>query len=144
MPNQGPFDLWNATRASSLANRIERGLHVMPQDLIAILEGDPDCVQDPLLRSLLVKALRGELRKPKGRPALGSSREILIWCAERWVKEETEVVREEIRVGKLKRTRGSESPSQIAHDRVAAWLPGNFSGLSLRNQISRQKRFGKR
>ncbi len=144
MANETPFDLWDPARGSSLANRIEHGLDVMPADLITILEGDPDSVPDPLLRGLLVRALRGELRNPAGRPSTSRVRRLIIACAEYWVSDETKEVRAEISTGKLKRTRGDASPKQIAADRIAGLVPGNISGRTLLNEISSLKKPEKR
>lgn len=144
MANETPFDLWDPARGSSLANRIEHGLHVMPVDLIMILEGDPDSVPDPLLRGLLVAALRGELRRPAGRPSMSQVRRLIISCAEHWISHEAEVVREDIRTGRLKHTRGDASPKQIAADRIAGLVPGNISGRTLLNEISSLKKPEKR
>lgn len=139
MPNNSPFALWDPARASSLSNRIAHGLNVMPDDLIAILEGDPGCVPDPLLREMLLKDLRRKLRAPKGRRPISHVRKMLIQAAKQWVKADAQALREEIAAGKRKRTRGDDSPTKMAADAIAGWLPGNTSGRTLLNQISDQK-----
>lgn len=139
MPNNSPFELWDPARGSSLANRIAYGLNVMPSDLIAILEGDPCCVPDPLLREMLLKDLRRKLRMPRGRRPTNPARKMLIQAAKQWVKADAQALRQEIAAGKRKRTRGDDSPTKMAADAIAAWLPGNISGRTLLNDISAQK-----
>lgn len=139
MPNNSPFDLWDPARGSSLANRIAHGLNVMPDDLIAILESDPSCVPDPLLREMLLKDLRRKLHARRGRRPTNPARKMLIQAAKQWVKADAQALREEIAAGTRKRTRGDDSPTKMAADAIAGWLPGNISGRTLLNQISAHK-----
>lgn len=128
---------WDPTQPGSLKPRPNDDRVILPEDLVLILESTPGCVPDAILREYLLRALRGELSRPPGRPRSALSR-MQCQAAEIWIKQTAEWVREEIKTGELKRTRGDRGAAEIAANRVGRMF--GITGLNLRNQISAMKK----
>lgn len=137
MHPSSPWAQWDPIQPGSLKPRRNDKRIPLPEDLVLILENTPECVPDPLLREYLLRALRGELRRPRGRQA---SKLCLFQClvADILIEMEVEAVRGEITSGELRRGRGDLEPKAIAADRVVKRF-GNFTGRHLLNQISNMK-----
>lgn len=68
MHPSSPWSEWDPTQPGSLTQRPNDQRVILPDDLVVILENTPECVPDPTLREYLLRALRGELHRLKGRP----------------------------------------------------------------------------
>lgn len=62
-----PFHNYDPSSAGWLRSRKEQGLDILNEDLVKIIQANPDVVSDPLLRDLLVEGLRGQLHAKRGR-----------------------------------------------------------------------------
>lgn len=129
-----PWAEWDPTQPGSLTPRANDQRVILPEDLVLILENTPDCVPNAMLREYLLRALRGELRKPKGRPVSKLSHTMLR-VAELWIELEAEDIRAERAANTTKRMRGDPEPMKLAADRVAPRF-GNITGAHLLNEIS--------
>lgn len=137
MHPRSPWAVWHPTQLGSLKRKLDAGSTPSLEDLAVTIEHNPDAVPDALLRELLLKALRGKLSKPRGRPRSALSR-MQCQAAAIWIEQSAEWVREEIETGELKWTRGDPGPAEIAADRVGRMF--SLAGLNLRNQISAIKK----
>lgn len=137
MHPRSPWADWHPTQSGSFKRELDAGSTPSVEDLAVIIEHNPDAVPDALLRELLLKALRGELSKPRGRPRSALSR-MQCQAAEIWIEQSTEWVREEIETVGHKRTRGDPGPAEIAANRVGRMF--GVTGQNFRNQISTMKK----
>lgn len=128
---------WDRTQPGSLKRRHDAQESVLPGDLVLILESLPDCVPDALLRDYLLRALRGELHKPRGRP-VSKLPNYMLASADVWIKDLAEDIRAERNGRPVKRLRGELEPTRAAAD-VIAKLFKNITGRHLLNQISKMK-----
>ena len=62
MSSGSPFELFDRERLGWLAIAAERGIHVGSEDIIRLIEANPDAISDPLLREFTLKALHGDLK----------------------------------------------------------------------------------
>jgi hypothetical protein len=134
MKPDSPWAQWDRTKVGSLKRRQDRNHTIAQEDLVLILESNPDLVPDELFREYLLLALCGKLRKPRGRPQSKLPISTLI-AADVWIELEAEDIRKGIAAGTIKRTRGDHEPMKLAADHVASRL-GNITGAHLRNEIS--------
>lgn len=132
-----PWASWDRSQLGSLKTRLDREQAITPEDLAVILEGDEACVPDPLLREYLLRALRGKLGRPRGRPK-GGLPGYLLEIADGMIEQEAEHIRLERASEAGKRRRGDREPKALAADRIV-WMFGNITGDALRNLISSMK-----
>lgn len=138
-PNS-PWAKWDPTQPGSLEPRPNDDRVILPEDLVVILENNPDCVPDPLLRGYLLRALRDQLRRPRGRPkGKLSANELTV--ADIWPELEAKDIRAERAARATKRVRGELEPMKEAANRVARRF-GNITGAHLLNEISSMKKAG--
>ena len=133
MHPHSPWADWDPTQPGSLKPRPNDDRVILPEDLVLILESTPECVPNTFLREYLLRALRGELSRPRGRPRSALS-QIQCQAAETWIEQSTEWVREEGDQGALRRTGGDHGGKEVAANRVGRMF--GIAGQNLRNQIS--------
>lgn len=133
-----PWAEWDPTQPGSLKKRLDDQRVILPEDLILILESTPGCVPDALLREYLLRALRGELRRPRGRPPSRLS-SIELTVANIWIELVAEDVRADRAARATKRVRGELEPIIFAANLVARRF-GNMTGRHLLNEISDMKK----
>lgn len=126
MHPRSPWADWDPTQPGSLKPRRNDDRVILREDLVLILEKTPSCIPDDLLREYLLRALRGELRRPKGRPPSKLSKNELTVAAI-WIELEAEEIRAERAARNTKRLRGQIEPGIEAADRVARRF-GNITG----------------
>lgn len=147
MQHQSPFDMFDPDRPGWLKARSDRGQHIAAEDVARIVELNPELVPERLVRNLIVKGLRSELKMSAGRPKRTLSAELRIMFAaekvdvvKRWFK------RAEARGYSYAKAFKAEDPwrslSEFAHELVARKYKFRISGKSLRNEITRQKNRG--
>ena len=138
MHPHSPWAEWDPTQPGSLKPRPDDERVILKDDLVLILENKPGCVPDDLLREYLLRALRGELRRPKGRPPSKlSDNELTV--VDIWVELEAKDIRAEREARITRHVRGELEPVKDAANRVARRF-GNITGGHLLNQISAMKK----
>lgn len=140
MDNITPWDVFDPTSPESLVRKHEMGIPILNEDLAIVVEANPDVVTVPLLREYLLRGLRGELKKPAGRKALGAARTLRLEYASMCVEILTKWYKRAARRGysyALKKDDGALS-TQI-HELVARRLKMG-SGASLANALSAHKK----
>jgi hypothetical protein len=135
-----PWAEWDPTQPGSLKARQNDKRVILPEDLLLILESTPESVPDPLLREYLLRALRDELRRPKGRPASRLTANVLV-VADICIKLKAEDICAERAVRGEKHVRGELEPTRLAADEFARPF-GNITGQHLLNEISKMKKAG--
>ena len=140
MDADSPHFRWDPNSIGWLHRRLEEGEQVTAHDVARIVENNAALVSDPVLRDLVVRACRGELKKRPGRPRdrLLEHRLMLAELlseelAARYADRKSRWKREGV-----SRPRGDLSPTDRAHAVVARLL--GFSSLEvLRNALSSRK-----
>lgn len=135
-----PWDLFEPTSLGSLARKHEKGLPVLNEDLAILVEANPDVIGDPLLQEYLLRGLRGELKEPAGRKALGPARMAKLEYASMCVEILTKWYKRAAMRGyayALKKSDGGLS--EQVHAKVARRLKLG-AGESLANALSRHKK----
>jgi hypothetical protein len=137
MPQATVFSMFEGASVERLNFRHSRGETILPGELADVLKQDPQSVPDPVLREYLIRALGGDLVRPRGRPSSSLSA-LQCLAAEVMIDLCAETIREDIASGEMKRGRGDPEPRVLAADHVARVF-GNFTGRRLSNQISSMK-----
>jgi hypothetical protein len=139
------WDEWDRSRLSSLHRRheeIEAGNPtadvILPADLEAIIDGNEACVPDKLLREYLLKALRGELKRSRGRQRVRIP-DLVLEAISQIIDEDAAAIAAGRKSGAIKHSRGDPTPKEAAVDDLAGMF-GNVTGLTLLNRISKHRK----
>lgn len=137
-----PYDLFAPTSLWLLARKHEQGLPVLNEDLAILVEGNPDAANDSLVCEYLVRGLRGDLKKPRGRKALGFKRMMKL----EWATMCVEVLTRRYKRAREKgfsyappKGRSELGLSQFVHEKVASLL-NLGTGESLANALCAHKK----
>ena len=67
MSGNSPYDLFGEGSLHLLRHRYKKGEDVLATDVATMIEGNPELVPEDDVRGLVIKGLRGELTKSRGR-----------------------------------------------------------------------------
>lgn len=62
-----PFYEWDASNPGWVHRRARKGEQILNADLVRIIEANPNLVPDVIVRGLIVRGLKGELKAKRGR-----------------------------------------------------------------------------
>lgn len=88
---------------------------ILAEDLALIFETDSTCVADSLFQEHLGKALRKQLKRPRGRPRVRTSSFVLDAFAG-MIREDAEAIKIARKSGTSKRTKTDLGPTDAAAD----------------------------
>jgi hypothetical protein len=139
MDPASPWYEYDPSSVGWLQRRHRKGDVILTEDIERIVAADRDSFCDPLVQEYLLRALRGDLKPVRGRPALGITRDLRIGAAAELLAEETQSVRAERKARGIRGGGALVEPCVEAADRLgdALMLP---RGRTLLNEISSWKR----
>jgi hypothetical protein len=141
MDPSSPHYLFDPSSPGWVLHRHAKGKHISSEDLDRVLSATPDCAAHPVIVDLIRRGLRGQLRKPAGRPALTLGRKALTFLAADLVRDrvlEWKRLRESGLPGAPRRGLGNPGLTEAAFEEVARELKLG-SGRSLANAVSALK-----
>jgi len=138
MPLPSPWHEYDPSSPGWLHRRHRNGEVILPADVERILSADRASFADPLTQDHVLRALRGELKPPRGRRPCGPTRDLRLGVAAELLAEETRAVREERKARGITGGGALVEPCVEAADRLgdALRLP---RGRTLLNEISSWK-----
>lgn len=136
-PNS-PFYLFDPSSIGWLHRRHEKGELILPEDVVRLAEADSRNFEDPVFQGYLLAALKGELRRRRGRRPHGAGFELRLRVATEWLSVRAAEIRAERKRDGYHSHRpdvdpGEEAANEIGND---LFLP---RGRSLLNAISSLK-----
>lgn len=137
---ESPYYLFDPSSIGWLHRRHAAGEVIRKDDIIRLLEADPDNASDPLLQNYLVPALKGELNGKRGRPPRTFGRKLKLWLASHEYQERLAVYRAGRRGRSNRRNRSDLEPSVVIAGEVAREFRLGCTGRGFLNEISRMKK----
>src|SRR4051794_28256201 len=116
------FDLYGPNAVASMRRRLGEGQFITGENLASIIAANPQTVGSEYLRAHLQRVLRGEVKKPRGRPSLAVS--------------ERQTQRRSWSFAEYEQSLGSGEP--VLGDELAALIEANPSAVApefLRNYV---------
>lgn len=118
----------------------QKGEPIRKEDIIRLLEADPDNANDPLLQDHLLPALKGKLNGKRGRPPMTLGRWALYLAARFAYEERLPEFQRERKDGTRVRERSEKEPSVQLAQMVADEFKLGCTGRSFLNVISHMKK----
>jgi len=143
MPSFTIFDAYDPDHLVWLQTRHRFEKDVDAADLARLIRANPGTVTDPLLRDYVCRALEGQLKKKRGRPAATFEHEVKLLQAGFRVERLAARIRQMRKSHLSSRVRSSAdfSPMEFAAEHVARRLKLG-AGTTLLKDIYRQKSWG--
>jgi len=143
MPSFTAFDAYDPDHLAWLHTRHRFKKPVEATDLARLIRANPGTVTDPLLRDYVCRALEGQLKKNRGRPAVTFEHEVRLLQAGFRVERLAARIRQmrKGRVSSSVRSSADFSPMELAAEHVARRMKLG-AGTTLLKDISRQKSRG--
>ena len=113
---------------------------ILKEDIVRLLEANPDNASDPVLQCYLLPALKGKLKGDRGRPRASMGGIARYWVAWTIYLERLAEFHRELRDGTRVREKYTEEPSIQIADEVAKEFGLRCSGRSFLNKISVMKK----
>ena len=113
---------------------------ILKEDIVRLLEANPDNVSDPVLQRYLLPALKGELKGNRGRPRSSFGRIARYWVAWTIYMERLADFHQELLDGTRARKKYDVEPSIQVADEVAKEFGLRCSGRAFLTRISLMKK----
>lgn len=123
-----------------LHRRHATGEEIRKEDIIRLLEADPDNANDPLLQDFLLPALAGKLNGKRGRPPTSSERLLRYQAAMSFYEEGLAEFQRELKDGTRVREKYDLEPSVQFAQKVADEFHLGCSGHAFLNTKSVMKK----
>ncbi|PKB13522.1 hypothetical protein B0I00_3324 [Novosphingobium kunmingense] len=136
MHKSSPYYEFDRRSIGSLHRRHQKGEEILKEDIIALLEADPDNADDPLLQDYLLPALKGELKPNRGRKPDTMERLLRFQAAMREYDERLAAFQRDRAEGRRKREPYEREPSIQVAEEVIATFSLHCSPPSFLNRIS--------
>lgn len=140
MHKTSPYYEFDRGSIGSLYRRHEKGDEILKEDIIALLEADPDNANDPLLQDYLLPALKGELKPKRGRKPDTMERLLRYEAAMLSYDEHLAAFQRDRAEGRRKREPYEREPSIQVAEEVIAEFSLYCSPPSFLNRISIMKK----
>lgn len=139
MHPDSPYYQFDPSSIGWLHRRHAAGEVIRKDDIIRLLEANPDNADDPLLQDYLAPALKGELNGKPGRPAITAVKLYRYQAAWSFYEERLAQFQRERDDGTRVREPYEEEPSMQVAQEVADEFALGCTGRSFLNRISLMK-----